>query len=81
MKRKSTEDVTSRPTELIRTELQSSDNQSILTCDLKLLQLAIYQSESRFDNGVFSNDLSHTLWSGIGHVLEYIDQVLKIHSF
>jgi hypothetical protein len=36
------------------------------------------QPESRLDNGVFSNDLSHT---GIGHVLENIDQVLKIHSF
>jgi hypothetical protein len=40
--------------------------------------LSILQPESRLDNGVFSNDLSHT---GIGHVLENIDQVLKIHSF
>jgi hypothetical protein len=43
-----------------------------------LLQNILYQPESRLDNGVFSNDLSHT---GIGHVLENIDQVLKIHSF
>jgi hypothetical protein len=25
--------------------------------------------------------LSRTFFTGIGHVLEYIDQVLKIHSF
>jgi hypothetical protein len=25
--------------------------------------------------------LSRTFLTGIGHVLEYIDQVLKIHSF
>jgi hypothetical protein len=36
------------------------------------------QQESRLDNVVLSNDWSHT---GIGHVLENIDQVLKMHSF
>jgi hypothetical protein len=41
------EDVTSRPTKLIRTELQSSDNQSIQTGDLKLPQLAIYRERRR----------------------------------
>ena len=40
-----------------------------------------YQSESRLDNGVVSINLSRTFFTGIGHVLEYIDQVLKIHSF
>jgi hypothetical protein len=40
-----------------------------------------YQSESRLDNGVISINLSRTFFTGIGHVLEYIDQVLKIHSF
>ena len=45
--------------------------------DLSVVHIPV-QSESRLDNGVFSNDLSHT---GIGHVLENIDQVLKIHSF
>ncbi len=39
------------------------------------------QSESRLDNGVISINLSRTFFTGIGHVLEYIDQVLKIHSF
>jgi spore germination protein GerM len=39
------------------------------------------QSESRLDNGVVSINLSRTFFTGIGHVLEYIDQVLKIHSF
>ena len=43
VKRKAAEDVTSRPTKLIRTELQSSDNQSIQISDLKLLHLAIYR--------------------------------------
>jgi hypothetical protein len=28
-----------------------------------------------------SINLSRTFFTGIGHVLEYIDQVLKIHSF
>ena len=41
----------------------------------------ICQSESRLDNGVISINLSRTFFTGIGHVLEYIDQVLKIHSF
>jgi uncharacterized Fe-S cluster-containing radical SAM superfamily protein len=41
------EDVTSRSAKLIRTELQSSDNQSIQTSDLKLLQLAIYRERRR----------------------------------
>jgi hypothetical protein len=45
--RKAAEDVTSRPAKLIRTELQSSDNQSIQTSDLKLLQLAIYRERRR----------------------------------
>ena len=40
-----------------------------------------FQSESRLDNGVVSINLSRTFFTGIGHVLEYIDQVLKIHSF
>ena len=40
-----------------------------------------FQSESRLDNGVISINLSRTFFTGIGHVLEYIDQVLKIHSF
>ena len=39
------------------------------------------QSEKRLDNGVVSINLSRTFFTGIGHVLEYIDQVLKIHSF
>jgi hypothetical protein len=39
------------------------------------------QSESRLDNGVVSINLSRTFFTGIGHVLEYIEQVLKIHSF
>ena len=39
------------------------------------------QSENRLDNGVISINLSRTFFTGIGHVLEYIDQVLKIHSF
>jgi hypothetical protein len=39
------------------------------------------QSESRLDNGVVLINLSRTFFTGIGHVLEYIDQVLKIHSF
>jgi hypothetical protein len=39
------------------------------------------QSESRLDNGVISINLSRTFFTGIGHVLEYIDQVLKMHSF
>ena len=43
VKRKAAEDVTSRPAKLIRTELQSSDNQSIQTNNLKLLQLAIHR--------------------------------------
>ena len=47
LKRKAAEDVTSRPAKLIRTELQSSDNQSIQTSDLKLLQLAIYRERRR----------------------------------
>ena len=47
VKLKAVEDVTSRPTKLIRTELQSSDNQSIQTSDLKLLQLAIYRERRR----------------------------------
>jgi hypothetical protein len=51
---------------------------SMVPIFLDLLQNILYQPESRLDNGVFSNDLSHT---GIGHVLENIDQVLKIHSF
>ena len=38
-------------------------------------------SESRLDNGVVSINCSPTFFTGIGHVLEYIDQVLKIHSF
>ena len=41
----------------------------------------LLQSESRLDNGVISINLSRTFFTGIGHVLEYIDQVLKIHSF
>ena len=39
------------------------------------------QSESRLDNGIFSINLSRTFFTGIGHVLEYIDQVLKNNSF
>ena len=39
------------------------------------------QSESRLDNGVVSINLSRTCFTGIGHVLEYINQVLNIHSF
>ena len=42
---------------------------------------SVLQSESRLDNGVISINLSRTFFTGIGHVLEYIDQVLKIHSF
>ena len=34
-------------------------------------------AESRLDNGVISINLSRTFFTGIGHVLEYIDQVLK----
>ena len=45
------------------------------------LQASSIQSESRLDNGVISINLSRTFFNGIGHVLEYIDQVLKIHSF
>ena len=45
------------------------------------LTLDPMQSESRLDNGVVSINLSRTFFTGIGHVLEYIDQVLKIHSF
>ena len=45
------------------------------------LSLPTLQSESRLDNGVFSINLSRTYFTGIGHILEYIDQVLKIHSF
>ena len=33
-------------------------------------------SSSRLDNGVISINLSHTFFTGIGHVLEYIDQVV-----
>jgi len=47
VKWKAAEDVTSRPAKLIRTELQSSDNQSIQTGDLKLPQLAIYRERRR----------------------------------
>jgi hypothetical protein len=47
VKRKAAKDVTSRPAKLIRTELQSSDNQSIQTSYLKLLQLAIYRARRR----------------------------------
>jgi hypothetical protein len=47
VKLKAVEDVTSRPTKLIRTELQSSDNQNIQTGDLKLPQLAIYRERRR----------------------------------
>ena len=48
----------------------------------KYLKMTIYNlSESRLDNGVISINLSRTFFTGIGHVLEYIDQVLKIHSF
>ena len=39
------------------------------------------QSESILDNGVVSINFSRTFFTGIGHVLEYIDQVLKIYSF
>jgi hypothetical protein len=39
------------------------------------------QSESRLDNGVVSIHFSPTFFTGIGYVLEYIDQVLTIHSF
>ena len=42
---------------------------------------SLNQSESRLDNGVISINLSRTFFTGLGHVLEYIDQVLKIHSF
>ena len=52
----------------VRGYLQGSENDRVV----------MIGPESRLDNGVFSNDLSHT---GIGHVLENIDQVLKIHSF
>ena len=45
--RKAAEDVTSRPAKLIRTELQSSDNLSIQTNNLKLLQLAIHRDRRR----------------------------------
>ena len=51
----------------------------------KILELVVFsqdlQSESRLDNGVISINLSRTFFTGIRHVLEYIDQVLKIHSF
>ena len=49
--------------------------------DLQNITPKTKQSESRLDNGVISINLSRTFFSGIGHVLEYIDQVLKIHSF
>ena len=50
---------------------------------LRLFHVGLFhtQSESRLDNGVISINLSRTFFTGIGHVLEYIDQVLKIHSF
>jgi hypothetical protein len=35
------------------------------------------QSENRLDNGVVSINLSRTCFTGIGHVLEYIDQVFE----
>ena len=37
--------------------------------------------EFGLDNGVVSINFSRTFFTGIGHVLEYVDQVLKIHSF
>jgi hypothetical protein len=37
--------------------------------------------EFGLDNGVVSINFSRTFFTGIGHVLEYFDQVLKIHSF
>jgi hypothetical protein len=45
------------------------------------IKTTITQSESRLDNGIISINLSRTFFTGIGHVLEYIDQVLKIHLF
>jgi hypothetical protein len=51
------------------------------TCSFIRNRQNSYQSESRLDNGVISINLSRTYFTGIGHVLEYIDQVLKIHLF
>jgi hypothetical protein len=56
---------------------ENTGNYNEISCITEEVELG-RQPESRLDNGVFSNDLSHT---GIGHVLENIDQVLKIHSF
>ena len=42
--------------------------------------LKCYQSESRFDNGVVSINLSRTFFTGIGHVLEYNSLVLIVAS-
>ena len=65
-------------------ELNNDTQKNNIWMEVNLCRLCfciVYQSESRLDNGVISINLSRTFFTGIGHVLEYIDQVLKIHSF
>jgi hypothetical protein len=57
-------------------KFESTEKHPVIDFDILTLQ-----SESRLDNGVVSINLSRTFFTGIGHVLEYVDQVLKIHSF